>query len=69
MAKFAKKRTDTEIKNTKPAEKVNDIRCHRLDNRYEKQWLKTPNAKRYTPPSINNLLAYAGVMTLHVKMA
>lgn len=49
MAKFAKKRTETEIKNTKPAEKVNDIRCNRLDNRYEKQWLKTPNAKRYTP--------------------
>ena len=30
-------------------EKVNDIRCIRVDNRYEKQRLKTPNAKRYIP--------------------
>lgn len=34
---------------TNDIEKVNDIWCIRVDNRYEKQRLKTPNAKRYIP--------------------
>ncbi len=34
---------------TSDIEKVNDIWCIRVDSRYEKQRLKTPNAKRYIP--------------------
>lgn len=34
---------------THDIETVNDIWCIRVDNRYEKQRLKTPNAKRYIP--------------------